>query len=906
MMPKDNEGRVRGENLYRLLLHVYPRRFRQRYVADMVAFYRERVRGADRSELTRFVGIWLQLVPDLVASALAERFVWLHRETDRAPRVVREYAIHREATMSILRQDATYALRAMMRRPAFTAVILGTLALGIGANAAIFTLVNAVLLRPLPFAHSERIVEFEQGDGYWTVSEPEFVDYQRGVTALAKLAAYNSNNVTIAIPGTDPIRSVATRALRDFFETLGVKTEVGRTFATDEFSPSSRARVAVISHRMWVQQFAADPRIVGKSVTVGITPFTIVGVMPGNFTFPDRETEFWTPWRLNPDSLWTRNNHYLRMIGQLGTGSTIAQARAQVRTLNQRWMKDFPETYAPDHPITGQLTPIRDFLLGPTRPYFVALLGAVAFILSIACVNVANLLLVRGEARRKEFAIRTALGASRSRMMRQMFTESMLFALFGAALGVVVAWLGLRAMIALAPDNVPRLGEVGVDYRVVLFTVAITIATGLLFGIAPAMRGTRGESADTLRDGGKTSGHAASAVARRALVVAEVALAVVMLTGAGLLIRSLIKLQEINLGFDPSHVLTMQVTLPPRKYNDTTADAYFQQLLARASRLPGAQSAAAVSYLPISGSDNGWSIMIDGRVVKTIAESPSARPENVTADYFRVMSIRLVRGRVFTEQDRMGAPPVAIISEGMARKLWPGVDPIGHTLKMFDDKAPWVTIVGIVADVRARGFQKDIPETMYFPYAQSGQSSYVMPLSMTAIVRAKGNPAGLIAPLRNLVHELDATVPVSQAATMDQIVGGSISDRRFATTLLAGFAALALALAGIGIYGVISYGVSQRTYEIGVRMAMGASPASIMRLVMREGGRMTVVGLLFGLIGAVAIDRLLRTMLVGVSATDIPTLLGVSGVLAAVAAGACLLPARRATGVSPTEALRNN
>jgi putative ABC transport system permease protein len=440
----------------------------------------------------------------------------------------------------------------------------------------------------------------------------------------------------------------------------------------------------------------------------------------------------------------------------------------------------------------------------------------------------------------------------------------------------------------------------------VLFTVAITIATGLLFGIAPAMRGMRGESADTLRDGGKTSGHAASAVARRALVVAEVALAVVMLTGAGLLIRSLIKLQEINLGFDPSHVLTMQVTLPPRKYNDTTADAYFQQLLARASRLPGAQSAAAVSYLPISGSDNGWSIMIDGRVVKTIAESPSARPENVTADYFRVMSIRLVRGRVFTEQDRMGAPPVAIISEGMARKLWPGVDPIGHTLKMFDDKAPWVTIVGIVADVRARGFQKDIPETMYFPYAQSGQSSYVMPLSMTAIVRAKGNPAGLIAPLRNLVHELDATVPVSQAATMDQIVGGSISDRRFATTLLAGFAALALALAGIGIYGVISYGVSQRTYEIGVRMAMGASPASIMRLVMREGGRMTVVGLLFGLIGAVAIDRLLRTMLVGVSATDIPTLLGVSGVLAAVAAGACLLPARRATGVSPTEALRNN
>jgi len=906
MTPKDNEGRVPGENLYRLLLHVYPRRFRQRYIADMIAFYRERVRGTDRSELTSFAGIWLQLVPDLIASALAERFAWLHRETEAAPRVVRHFATRREDSMSILVQDVSYAFRSMARRPAFTAVILGTLALGIGANAAIFTLVNAVLLRPLPFAHSERIVELEHGDQYWTVSEPEFVDYQRGVTAFAKLAAYNLSDVTIAIPGTDPMRSAGVRASRDFFDILGVKPEIGRTFAPDEYSPSAKVRVTVISHRLWVQQFAADPLVIGKSVTIGITPFTVVGVMPRNFTFPSQEAEFWTPWRLNPDSLWTRNNHYLSMIGLLASGSTIEQARTQVRTLNHQWMKDFPETYAPNHPITGQLTPIRDFLLGPTRPYLVALLGAVVFILSIACVNVANLLLVRGEARRKEFAIRTALGASSSRMMRQMLTESMIFAMFGAALGVVVAWFGVRGLIALAPDNVPRLGEVSVDFRVVAFTAAITIATGLLFGIMPAIRGMRGESADTLRDGGKTSGHAASAVARRALVVAEVALAVVMLTGAGLLVRSLIKLQDINLGFDPSRVLTMQVTLPQRKYNDTTANAYFQQLLTRASRLPGAQSAAAVSYLPISGSDNGWSIMIDGRVVKTIAEAPAARPEHVTPDYFRAMSIRLLRGRVFTDQDRMGAPPVAVISEGMAKKLWPGVDPIGRTLKMFSDKAPWVTIVGIVADVRARGFQKDIPETMYFPYAQSGQSAYVMPLSMTIVLRAKRNPVELIAPLRNVVRAIDATVPISAVASMDDVVGSSISNRRFATMLLAGFAALALALAGIGIYGVISYGVSQRTYEIGVRMAMGASPASIMRLVMREGGRMTAVGLMLGLVGALAVDRLLRTMLVGVSVTDIPTLLGASVVLAAVAAGACLLPARRATGVSPTHALRSD
>jgi predicted permease len=803
-MSTHKETRVRGERLYRMLLRLYPRAFRARYTGDMIAFYRERVRASEGETSSRVFAIWLQLVPDLLASALAERFAWLHRDAEAAPVLVRQYARRREDTMSILRQDSSYALRSMARRPAFTAVVLGTLALGIGANAAIFSLVNAVLLRPLPFAHPERIVQFEHGEGYWTVSEPEFVDYQRGVTALSKLAAYNSNNVTISIPGADPMRSVGTRVSRDFFAILGVKPEVGRAFAPDEYSPIAKARVTVISHRLWVQQFAGDPNIAGKTVNIGATPFTVVGVMPRTFTYPATETEFWTPWRLNPDSLWTRNNHYLSMIGEIAPTSTIAQARTQVHTLNQRWMKDFPETYAPSQPIRGQLTPIRDFLLGPTRPYLVSLLGAVAFILLIACVNVANLLLVRGEARRKEFAIRTALGASANRMVRQMLTESMLFAVFGAVLGVGVAWLGVRGLVAIAPDDVPRLDEVGVDYRVVLFTATITIGTGLLFGIAPAIRGRRGNSADTLRDGGRTSGHGASAVARRGLVVAEVALAAVMLAGAGLLVRSLIKLQQIDLGFDPSHVLTMQVTLPGRKYNDTTADAYFQQLLSRASKLPGAKTAAAVSYLPISGSDNGWSIMIDGRVLKTIAESPSARPENVTPEYFRAMSIRVVRGRAFDDQDRMSAPLVAVISEGMARKLWPGVDPIGHTLKMFTETAPWVTIVGVVADVRARGFQKQVPETMYFPYSQSGQSAYGLPYSMTLVVRATGDASALTGSLRSVLRALDPTVPISAVATMDQVVGGSIASRRFATTLLAGFAMLALGLAGIGIYGVIA------------------------------------------------------------------------------------------------------
>lgn len=898
--PKRDDARVRGELLYRLLLYVYPRAFRRQYAADMIAFYRDRAQGR-----VSLLSIWLQLLPDLFATAFAERFAWLHRDLEPAPSIARRYTHRREDTMSILLQDIHYGLRAMLRRPGFTAVVLCTLALGIGANAAIFSVVNAVLLRPLPFANPDRIVHFTQADPYWTVSEPEFVDYQRGVTAFSRLAGYNENNVTISIANVDPIRGVGARVSRDFFDIFGVKPEIGRVFARDEFSYLSKARLVVLSHRLWTQQFASDPSIVGKTMSIGASKVTIIGVMPESFSFPNTKTEFWTAWKLNPDSLWTRNNHYLELVGEIADGSSIEQARAQVRTLNDRWMKDFPETYFPDNPVRGEITPIRDYLVGPTRPYLLALAGAVGFILLIACVNVANLLLVRGESRRKELAIRTALGASSSRVVRQMLTESMLLAFFGAVLGMLVAWAGAHALIAMAPSNVPRLDQVGVDGRVVGFTAGITILTGVLFGLVPALRGMRGDS-DALRDCGKTSAQSAPAVARRTLVVVEVALAVVMLAGAGLLIRSLAKLQQIDLGFETSNTMTMQLTLPPTGYDDTTTDAFFRQAIARVRALPGVKSAAAIGYLPITGAENGWSIMVDGKVVKTIAESPSAKPNQVTPGLFQVMGTKLLRGRYFTDQDRMGAPPVAIISEGMAKKLYPGVDPIGHTLKMFNDRSPWVTIVGVVEDVRSRGYQNDIPPTMYFPYSQSATSAYYMPRSVTIVARTARNPTLVIPSMRGVVRSLDPRVAVSDVATMEQVVGGSISSRRFATTLLAGFAVLALTLAGIGIYGVISYGVSQRTYEIGVRMAMGASSASITRLVMSEGGRMTVVGLVIGLVGAIGVDRLLQTMLVGVGTADGPTLAGVTILLAVVAACACALPARRATAVSPTEALRNN
>jgi len=897
-------GFVRGERLYRLLLQAYPREFRRRYSDDMLAFYRDRIQTGGSPGLATVVRVWFQLVPDLIATALAERAAPLDRALDPAPRVAREYSFRREDTMSLIAQDLRYSVRSMLRRPGFTAVVLATIALGIGANAAIFTIVNAVLLRPLPFAHQERIVDVAHEDPYYSVSEPEFVDYLRGVKRFSKLAAYNPNTVTVSANGDEPIRTTATRVSRDFFDILGVAPEIGRTIAPDEFSYLSKARPIVISHRLWVQQFGGDPGVVGRTLTVGAAQGTIVGVMPARFVFPDARTTMWTAWRMNPDSLWTRNNHYLRMVGLLRPGETVDGVRAQMRTLDQRWMHDFPETYFPTQPLVAVVTPLRDFMLGTARPYLVALLGAVAFILLIACVNVANLLLVRGEGRRKEFAIRTALGASSSRIVRQMLTESMVIAIIGALLGVILASAGVRALIRLAPSDLPRLDQVGVDGRVVMFTTLITLLTGILFGLAPALRGRSAETVDTLRAGGKTSAIGASRVARRALVVAEVALAVIMLAGAGLLIRSLVKLQATSLGFDPARLLTMEVTLPQRKYSDTTADAFFRQLIDRARHLPGVQTAAAVSALPITGDDSFWSIMIDGHVVKTIAEAPGAKPQFATPGFFAAMGVKITRGREFTDQDRLGAPPVGVVSEGMAKKLWPGVNPIGHTFKMFNETSPWITIVGVAADVGSRGFQQDIPPTMYIPYAQAGTSSYGMQRTLTLLVRTAGNPAAMTQTVRTLIRNADPSAAISKVAAMDEVLGDSIASRRFTTVLLGGFAAIALALAGIGIYGVISYGVSQRTYEIGVRMAVGASAAAVLRLVMREGADLTLIGLALGLAGALIVDRLLQSLLVGVSPGDVVTLGLVSAVLAVVAGVACAVPARRATRVSPTEALR--
>ena len=877
---------ARGERLYLSLLRLYPERFRRRYAAAMLDFYRERRRSTGP-------GVWPRILIDLLLSAAAER---LRAE----PRLSGE-----RITMNTLLRDLRLSLRGLGRTPGFTAVVLLTLALGIGANAAIFSVVNGVLLRPLPFHDPDGIVDFRQQEPYSNVSEPEFRDYRRDLRPLERLAAYTGYDANLA-GDQEPVRLTGARVSDGFFAVLGVDPLMGRTYAPDEEKPAQGpSPVIVISEAVWRTQFGADPKILTREVRLNGIPRRVIGVMPARFGFPEAGTGVWLPLRLNYDSLWTRNNHYLLLVGRLRPGATAAQANAEANLLARRWPKDFPETYSPGKPLVVVVQPLRERVLSNSRPYLVTLLGAVGFVLLIACANVANLLLIRGESRRRELGIRTALGATGRRLVAQQLTESALLALAGGGLGLLVAWGGVRALLRLAPDTLPRLQYVRLDGAVLVFTLAVSLGTGLLFGLLPALRAARGDAASALREGARSSSSRGGSRMRRALVVGEVALAVVMLSGAGLLVRSLRSLQQVDIGFDAERILTARLNLPPLNYQvDAKAIGFVRQLEERVRALPGVVSVGIMGWTPVVGGGGTWSILIDGREVKEIAQAPSADPEQVTPGYFKTLGVQILRGRAFTEQDREDAPPVAVINEAMAKQLWPGQDPLGHTLKMFNPQAPWVTVVGVARDMLSRGVGKSVPATMFFPYAQAGKSAYFIPRQVSIAVKTARDPDAMGGPLRKLVHELDPTAPVSEVRSMEAVMGTALASRRFTTLLLGWFAGLALLLAGLGIYGVIAYGVTQRTYEIGLRQALGADRGSVLGLIVVEGLRLTGTGLAVGLLATVATGQLIRSLLVNVRVTDPLTLFAVALLLAGVAALASWIPARRAMAVSPTEALR--
>lgn len=804
--------------------------------------------------------------------------------------------------METLVQDLAYAVRNLVRRPGFAAIVIATIALGVGANAAIFSVVNGILLRPLPYPHADRLFSFGHEAPQWLTSQPDFVDYRAGMRTVDGLAAYTRLEGTLT-DGGEPERVRVVRGSEAFLPVLAVPPLLGRGFAAEEFVPK-RTPVIIISYGLWQRRFGGDRSIVGRKVALEGFPRTIVGVMPAHFDFPESRTDVWTPLpRFNLDSLDDRNNHYLFMVGRLRANVPLERAHAEAATIAQRIMRTYPEKFDPKAPLVPHLTSVTEELVGKTQPYLLALLGAAAFVLLIACSNVANLLLARGETRHKEMAVRSALGASGFRLVSQVLSESGLLAIAGGSLGLLLAWAGDRALIAAAPASIPRLDTIGIDWRVVTFAAVVAMLTGVFIGLIPARRAAAGNTAEALQGGGRVvDARGGARAVRRALVVAEIGLAVVTLSGAGMLLRSLWNLQSADLGFEPRGVLTAKIALPPSRYDDARTPMLFAQVLERLRVLPGVRAAGASGWLPVVDAGGLWGFRPDNGNYPD-GRWPLAIPQQATPGYFDAIGIPIVEGRAFTSSDAAGAPLVAVVSNSLAALAWPGKNAVGQRLRLGGD-APWMTVVGVAGDIRARGFG-DTPEpTMFFPLAQAGTSAYFTPRSMTLIVRADGDPGRFATSLRGIVHSADRNIPVSEVRSLDDVVGTSVSSRRFNTALLAGFAALALLLAGIGTYGVISYGVTQRAFEIGVRMALGAVPGDVLWLVMREVLALVGAGLLLGLAGAFALSRFVTSQLYGITGNDPTTIVIAVAALGLAAAVAGYIPAWRATRVNPVVALR--
>jgi len=875
-----------ADRLYRLLLRLYPRDFRDSYGRAMLDFHRDRVRAA-RTAGESLALLWLATIADVLVSAAGE---WLRP------------FISGDSMLDTIGQDLRYAVRGFARRPAFTAIVLATIALGVGANAAIFSVVNGILIRPLPYPNAGRVFSFGHEPPHWLTSQPDFIDYHAGMPSLDGLAAYIRGDATMS-GGAEPERIRVSSGSDEFFPLLGVRPTVGRFFSADEFAVQ-RPTVAIISYGLFQRRFGGSKSALGKTISINGVPRTVVGVMPPHFDFPESRTDLWLPLpRFNPDSLGDRTNHYLFMVGRVKPTATIDRARMEAATIAHRIVTQYADRFDPKSPLVPRITRVSDTLVGSTQPYLFALLGAAGFVLLIACSNVANLLLVRGEARQKEMAVRSALGASGPRLAGQLLAESALLATVGGALGLLLAWLGSRLLLRAAPSSIPRLDAIGIDWRVLLFTAAIVVATGLMIGLVPAWRIARGASAEALKESGRVaSAHGATRRVRRSLVVVEVALAVVTLSGAGMLLRSLWHLQGEDLGFDPHGVLTAKVALLPREYNEGRTAVFYSQLEARLGALPSVQAAGASGWLPVVDAGGLWGFRPENGNYPE-GRWPSAVPQQATPGFFAAVGLPLIAGRVFTNSDVDGSPLVAVVSKAFAELAWPKQGALGKRFRLAEG-TPFITVVGIVGDIRARGFG-DTPEaTMFFPLAQAAKSAYFMPRNMALLVRTSGDPAMLAAALRREVRALDPTVPVAEVRTLEQVAGTSVSNRRFNTSLLAGFAALALLLAGIGTYGVISYGVTQRTFEIGVRIALGADTRSVLGLVMAEGMVLAGTGLVIGLGTSIVVARFIRAMLVGVPTLDAPSLIATAVALIAVAAIASGLPARRALRVNPINALR--
>ena len=803
--------------------------------------------------------------------------------------------------LEALLQDIRYGARVLGKHRGFTAVAVLTLALGIGANTAIFSAVFAVLLRPLPFPDSERIVSLEgvnpsKGVADSNMSVPDFAEWQAHGHALEQLAGFVTGG-SLLVTGEEAERVRGTSVTADFFPLFRTDPLRGRALQADD-ARKDAPPVAVLSHGLWQRRYGGDPNVVGKQIMVGRESTTVVGVMPPPFNYPAR-TEIWLPLTLDP-AAERRDNRYLEVVARLRPDATLAQAQAQLDAVNSRLAQSYAET---NSGWSVKLTNLRERLVGNMRAPLLVLLGAVAFVLLIACANVANLLLARATSRRKEFAVRDALGASRARIVRQLLTESLLLSLAGGAAGLLLSLWLTQLLISLIPADTPRFDEIGPDARVFGFALGVSVITGLLFGLAPALQASRTDRNEALKEGGRTGSDGARRNrVRSLLIVSEIALSFMLLAGAGLLVRSFLRLRDVNPGFNPAGVLAMRLSASGPQYPAGPARAeLYRQALERIESLPGVESAGAVLSLPLGGDtfNVGRSFIREGRPA-TPEESAGASYLVVTPGYFRALQIPLVTGRTFAGQDTGNSPMVVIVGETMARRFWPGESPVGKRITIWRDEKFPREIVGVVGDTRSQPGESPGAQ-MYVPYAQDPNWG-----SLSLVIRSSADPASLTAPVRNEVHSLDKSIPVYNVRPMSDVVAASLAERRASALLVGAFALLALLLALVGIYGVTAYYVTQRTHEIGVRMALGAQPRHVLGLVMGQSLRLTVAGLVLGLCGGLALTRALESLLYGVRPTDPATFAAAAALLGAVALLACLLPARRATKVDPLIALRDD
>ena len=791
--------------------------------------------------------------------------------------------------------DMRHAARQFIKTPAFTIITILTLGLGIGATSAIFSVVNAVLLRPLPYPEPDRLVrvhEIVPQYGLFAVAPATFLDWRQQNSVFEHIAAYNAGNTTIA-RAEGPERVPSASVSWDLFELLKVKPLLGRTFTAEEGTPATQT-VAIISYGAWQRRFGGDRTVLERPVTLNGTSSTIIGVMPPDFYFPSRTTEIWTPLVFNPADA-TRGGHFIGVIARTKPGVSVETANTEMKTISERLALQYPEQSANESAKAVQLL---ENIVGDIRPMLLTLFAAVGVVVLIACANVANLLLVRASVREKEIAIRAALGAGKRRLCLQMFAESFVLAIAGGALGLLLAYLAIPAIKTLSTTSIPRIADLSIDLTVLAFVAGASLLTGLLFGLAPMWHASRMTLGHVLKEGGRTSSSAAGRWVRNTLLVAEVGLSIVLLVGAMLLLRSFAKLTNVDPGFHPERVLTFQVSLPNTAYPERhNRETFFSTLLEKLEALPAVASAGMVQTLPMRG-DYMLSLTFQGRPAPPPNMQPSANYRVVSPRYFEALGIPLLRGRVFNDHDAETSPLVAVVDQAFADRHFPDENPLGHRIDIGNGGSGLTEIVGVVGSVHHEGLETNPRPTMYVPYRQDIFSS------MWIMARTSGDPASLAGSVRQVMRTIDPALPAFRVGPLADAITESVAERRFSMLLLTLFAGIAVFLAAVGLYGVVAYTVNLRTQEIGVRMAIGAQPANVLRMVVGDGLKLAAIGVALGIAAALAVARVIESMLFDVTPFDAASYSATALVLLAVAALACYVPARRAMRLDPLVALR--